>query len=423
MATQEVTKLTDSEEKLKALEAARLQIEKQYGKGSMMKLGDHANAAGIEVVPSGSILLDEALGIGGYPRGRIIEMYGPESSGKTTLALHAIAEAQKLGGIAAFIDAEHALDPVYAKNLGVNIDDLWVSQPDTGEQALEIAESLVRSGAVDVIVIDSVAALTPQAEIEGDMGDSHMGLQARLMSQALRKLTAIIGKSNCILIFINQIRMKIGVMFGNPETTTGGNALKFYSSVRLEIRRIESIDGKGEEDAVGNRVRVKVVKNKMAPPFRKVELDIYFGKGVSYTASLLDSAVRHNIIDKKGAWYTAEEGAIKVGQGKENAINFLENNKDYAAQVEQKIREIVFPGQVLKTKDAPAAKGGAKKVAAEAAGAAASAAASGSSAAGASAPTSAVVSAGASASAGASGATAAPAKKAKAAKDVPDELF
>ncbi|MBP3450647.1 MAG: recombinase RecA [Spirochaetaceae bacterium] len=340
----------DASEKLKALEAARLQIEKQFGQGSLMKLGTSANAEGVEVVPSGSILLDEALGIGGYPKGRIIEIYGPESSGKTTLALHAIAESQKLGGIAAFIDAEHALDPVYAKNLGVNIDELWVSQPDTGEQALEIAESLVRSGAVDVIVVDSVAALTPQAEIEGDMGDSHMGLQARLMSQALRKLTAIIGKSNCILIFINQIRMKIGVMFGNPETTTGGNALKFYSSVRLEVRRIESIDAKGEEDAVGNRVRVKVVKNKVAPPFRKVELDIYFGKGISYVSSLLDSAVKHGFIDKKGAWYaTATE---KVGQGKENAIAFLVEHKDFADDVENQIRQKLFPGQVLKNKKA-----------------------------------------------------------------------
>ena len=339
----------DMSEKMKALEAARLQIEKQFGSGSLMKLGTSTNASGVEVVPSGSILLDEALGVGGYPKGRIIEMYGPESSGKTTLALHAIAEAQKMGGIAAFIDAEHALDPVYAKNLGVNIDELWVSQPDTGEQALEIAESLVRSGAVDIIVVDSVAALTPQAEIEGDMGDSHMGLQARLMSQALRKLTAIIGKSKCILVFINQIRMKIGVMFGNPETTTGGNALKFYSSIRLEIRRIESIDAKGADEAVGNRVRVKIVKNKVAPPFRKVELDIYFGKGVSAMSSLLDGAVKYGLIDKKGAWYTTE--TEKVGQGRENALAFLEQNPDFTRDIEIKLREKMFPGQQLKNKD------------------------------------------------------------------------
>ena len=280
-----------TEDKLKALEVARLQIEKQYGLGSLMQLGKNVNALGIESIPSGSILLDEALGVGGYPRGRIIEIYGPESSGKTTLALHAIAEAQKKGGIAAFIDAEHALDPVYAKNLGVNTDELWVSQPDNGEQALEIAESLVRSGAVDIIVIDSVAALTPQAEIEGDMGDAHVGLQARLMSQALRKLTGTLSKSKTILVFINQIRMKIGVMFGNPETTTGGNALKFYASIRIEVRRIETIE-RGDDDAVGNKVRVKVVKNKVAPPFRRVELEIMFGKGLSASGSLIDAAVK-----------------------------------------------------------------------------------------------------------------------------------
>lgn len=339
----------DKAEKLKALEAARLQIEKQYGQGSLMKLGDKRDTAGIEIIPSGSIMLDEALGIGGYPRGRIIEMYGPESSGKTTLALHAIAESQKLGGIAAFVDAEHALDPVYAKNLGVNTDELWLSQPDSGEQALEITEQLVRSGAVDIIVVDSVAALTPQKEIEGDMGDAQMGIQARLMSQALRKLTAIVGKSNCIIIFINQIRMKIGVMFGNPETTTGGQALKFYTSVRLEIRRIESIEGKGDEDAVGNRVRVKVVKNKVAPPFRRTELDIYFGKGISRCASILDSAVKHGIIDKRGAWFT--QGETKVGQGHENAVLFLEQNPDYTTKIESQLREMLFPGQVIKAKD------------------------------------------------------------------------
>ena len=336
-------------EKMKALEAARLQIEKQFGQGAIMKLGDKADVTGIEVIPSGSILLDEALGIGGYPKGRIIEMYGPESSGKTTLALHAIAESQKLGGVAAFVDAEHALDPVYAKNLGVNIDELWVSQPDTGEQALEITENLVRSGAVDIIVVDSVAALTPEKEIEGEMGDAVMGMQARLMSQALRKLTAIIGKSNCIVIFINQIRMQIGVMFGSPETTTGGQALKFFSSVRLEIRRVETIDGKGDEDAVGNRVRVKIVKNKVAPPFRKCELDIYFGKGISASASLLDSAVKHGIIDKRGAWYTM--GEEKIGQGKENATNYIEQNVELAKEIEKKIRAEVFPGQVLKQKE------------------------------------------------------------------------
>ena len=341
---------TDMSEKMKALEAARLQIEKQFGQGSLMKLGTRTDAAGIDVIPSGSILLDEALGIGGYPRGRIIEIYGPESSGKTTLALHAIAEAQKAGGIAAFVDAEHALDPVYAKNLGVDIDNLWVSQPDTGEQALDITESLVRSGAVDIIVVDSVAALTPQAEIEGEMGDSHMGLQARLMSQALRKLTAIIGKSKCIVIFINQIRMKIGVMFGNPETTTGGNALKFYASVRLEVRRIESIDAKGGEDAVGNRVRVKVVKNKVAPPFRKVELDIYFGKGISAVSSILDAAVKHELIDKRGAWFAV--GEEKIGQGRENAIQFLVDNVDFRNDLEAKLRAKLFPGQVV-SKEAP----------------------------------------------------------------------
>jgi len=357
-------------EKLQALEAARLQIEKQFGKGSIMKLGTHTDATSIDVIPSGSIILDEALGIGGYPKGRIIEMYGPESSGKTTLALHAVAECQKRGGIAAFIDAEHALDPVYAKNLGVNIDELWVSQPDNGEQGLEIAESLVRSGAVDIIVIDSVAALTPQAEIEGDMGDSHMGLQARLMSQALRKLTGILNKSKCTLIFINQIRMKIGVMFGNPETTTGGNALKFYSSVRLEIRRIESIDGKGSDDAVGNRVRVKIVKNKVAPPFKKVELDIMFGKGISAIASILDAAVKYGFIDKRGAWFTTE--TEKIGQGRENAIAFLETNTEYTKDLEIKLREKMFPGQKIEVKEnAPKGKD-AKKVAEKAASAATS---------------------------------------------------
>jgi len=326
-------------EKQKALEAARLQIEKQFGQGSLMKLGAHSSAQGIEAIPSGSILLDEALGIGGYPRGRIVEIYGPESSGKTTLALHAIAEAQKRGGIAAFIDAEHALDPVYARNLGVDIDELWVSQPDNGEQALDIAESLIRSGAVDIIVIDSVAALTPQAEIEGEMGDAHMGLQARLMSQALRKLAGSLSKSKTILIFINQIRMKIGIMFGNPETTTGGNALKFYASVRLEVRKIETIEH-GDDDAVGNKVRVKVVKNKVAPPFRRAELEIIFGKGISWSASLLDAAVKYSIVDKKGAWYTW--GDEKVGQGRENAKIYLEQNPDAAMAIEKDVRAKMF---------------------------------------------------------------------------------
>jgi recombination protein RecA len=336
--------LATGEEKEKALEAARLQIEIQFGSGSLMKLGAHISAAGIETIPSGSILLDEALGIGGYPRGRIIEIYGPESSGKTTLALHAIAEAQKMGGIAAFVDAEHALDPVYAKNLGVNIDELWISQPDTGEQALEITENLVRSGAVDVIVVDSVAALTPQAEIEGDMGDAHMGLQARLMSQALRKLTATIGKSRAILIFINQTRMKIGVMYGNPETTTGGNALKFYASLRLEVRKTETIEGVGDADAVGNRVRVKVVKNKVAPPFRKVELEIIFGKGVSAMGSILDAAIKYELIDKKGAWYSI--GEERIGQGRDNVRDYLETHPELIGELEQKLRKIMFPNRI-----------------------------------------------------------------------------
>jgi len=358
------------EEKAKALEAARLQIEKQFGAGSLIKLGAHDNAAGIEIVPSGSILLDEALGVGGYPRGRIIEIFGPESSGKTTLALHAIAEAQKLGGAAAFIDAEHALDPIYAKNLGVNIDDLWVSQPDNGEQAMEITDSLVRSGAVDVIVVDSVAALTPQSEIMGDMGDAQMGAQARLMSQALRKLTATIGKSRTILIFINQIRMKIGVFMGNPETTTGGNALKFYSSVRLDVRKTETIEVAKDADAIGNRVRVKVVKNKVAPPFRRTELELIFGKGISAIGSLLDCAVKYNIIEKKGAWYSY--GEEKIGQGRDNAREYLEQHPDFAHDLEVKLRKQIFPGREFPsakttgknsppvkeapTKDAPAAK-------------------------------------------------------------------
>ena len=341
---------TESKAKLDALEAARLQIDKQFGKGSLMKLGDSREKLDIDVIPSGSLLLDEALGVGGYPKGRIIEIYGPESSGKTTLALHAIAEAQKSGGIAAFIDAEHALDPTYAKNLGVNIDELWISQPDNGEQALEITESLVRSGAVDIIVVDSVAALTPQAEIEGDMGDSHVGLQARLMSQALRKLTGILSKSNTTIIFINQIRMKIGVMFGNPETTTGGNALKFYASVRMDVRRIESI-GKNADEVTGNRVRVKIVKNKVAPPFRKCELDLLFGSGISKTGSLLDAAVKYEMIEKSGAWYSYN--GEKIGQGRDKTLEYIENNPEFAAELETKLRAVMFPSKDEGKEDKP----------------------------------------------------------------------
>ena len=330
----------NSKAKLDALEAARAQIDKQFGKGSLMKLGDNREKLDIDVIPSGSLLLDEALGVGGYPKGRIIEIYGPESSGKTTLALHAIAEAQKMGGIAAFIDAEHALDPTYAKNLGVNIDELWISQPDNGEQALEITESLVRSGAVDIIVVDSVAALTPQAEIEGDMGDSHMGLQARLMSQALRKLTGILSKSNTTIIVINQIRMKIGVMFGNPETTTGGNALKFYASVRMDVRKADTI-GKNSDDISGNRVRVKIVKNKVAPPFKKCELDLMFGSGISYVGSVLDAALKYDLIEKSGAWYSMN--GEKIGQGRDKTVEYLENNPDIVKELDQKLRAIMFP--------------------------------------------------------------------------------
>ncbi len=325
--------------KTQAIEAARAQIDKAFGKGSLMKLGESTIAQNIETISSGSILLDEALGVGGYPRGRIIEVFGPESSGKTTLALHAIAEAQKAGGIAAFIDAEHALDPVYAKKLGVDTENLWISQPDSGEQALEVAESLVRSGAVDIIVVDSVAALTPQAEIEGEMGESHMGLQARLMSQALRKLTSILSKSKTTMIFINQIRMKIGVMFGNPETTTGGNALKFYSSVRMDVRKIETIS-KGADDYIGNRVRIKIVKNKVAPPFKKVELDFYFNEGISRIGSILDAAVKYNFIEKTGAWYSYN--GEKIGQGRDNALEYLKSNSQLTEDLEQKLRDTMF---------------------------------------------------------------------------------
>ncbi len=326
----------EREEKLKALDAALGQIERQFGKGAVMKLGDPSVQMNVETIPTGSLSLDLALGLGGIPRGRIVEIYGPESSGKTTVTLHMIAEVQKRGGIAGFIDAEHALDPVYAKNIGVDIDNLYISQPDCGEQALEITETMVRSGAVDIIVVDSVAALVPKAEIDGDMGDSHVGLQARLMSQALRKLTAVISKSNCTVIFINQLREKVGVMFGNPETTTGGRALKFYSSVRLDVRRIESLKQGGE--VIGNRTRVKVVKNKIAPPFKEAEFDIMFGEGISVVGDILDLAAGNNIVNKSGAWYAYEGN--KIGQGRENAKQYLRDNPAVCAEVERKVREL-----------------------------------------------------------------------------------
>ena len=325
----------NKDDKLTALDAAITQIEKSYGKGSIMKLGDSGANMNIETVPTGSISLDIALGLGGVPKGRVIEIYGPESSGKTTVALHMVAEVQKRGGIAGFIDAEHALDPVYAKNIGVDIDNLYISQPDNGEQALEITETMVRSGAVDIVIVDSVAALVPKAEIDGEMGDSHVGLQARLMSQALRKLTGIISKSNCCVIFINQLREKVGVMFGNPETTTGGRALKFYSSVRMDVRRVESIKQGGE--VIGNHVRVKVVKNKIAPPFKEAEFDIMFGQGISKEGDILDLAAKDDIIEKSGAWY-AYDGA-KIGQGRENAKTYLRNHPAVCAEVESKVRE------------------------------------------------------------------------------------
>ena len=326
------------EDKLKALDAAIAQIEKQYGKGSVMKLGDNSANMNVETVPTGSLSLDIALGLGGLPKGRIIEVYGPESSGKTTVALHCVAEVQKRGGIAGFIDAEHALDPVYARNIGVDIDNLYISQPDCGEQALEITETMVRSGAVDIVVVDSVAALVPKAEIDGDMGDSHVGLQARLLSQALRKLTAVISKSNCIVIFINQLREKVGVMFGNPETTTGGRALKFYSSVRLDVRRTESLKQGGE--IVGNHVRVKVVKNKIAPPFREAEFDIMFGQGISREGDVLDLAVNAGIVNKSGAWYAYE--GDKIGQGRENAKTYIHENPAFFDMLEAKVRDFYF---------------------------------------------------------------------------------
>lgn len=324
----------NDENKKKALDAAIAKLEKDFGKGAVMKLGDPAAQVHVETVPTGSLSLDLALGVGGVPKGRIIEIYGPESSGKTTVALHMIAEVQKRGGIAGFIDAEHALDPVYAKNIGVDIDELYISQPDSGDQALEITETMVRSGAIDIIVVDSVAALVPKQEIEGDMGDTHVGLQARLMSQALRKLTPVISKSNCVVIFINQLREKVGVMFGNPETTTGGRALKFYSSVRMDVRRIDSIKQGG--DILGNRVRVKVVKNKIAPPFKEAEFDIMFGKGISRIGDILDLAVKVDIIEKSGAWFAYKDG--KIGQGRENAKQYLQEHPEILAEVDAKVR-------------------------------------------------------------------------------------
>ena len=325
----------EKDDKMKALDAALAQIEKQFGKGSVMKLGDSSAHMNVETTPTGSLSLDVALGLGGIPKGRVIEIYGPESSGKTTVTLHMIAEVQKRGGIAGFIDAEHALDPVYAKNIGVDIDNLYISQPDNGEQAMEITETMVRSGAVDIVVVDSVAALVPKAEIDGDMGDSHMGLQARLMSQALRKLTGVMSKSNCTVIFVNQLREKIGVMFGNPETTTGGRALKFYASVRLDVRRIESLKQGGE--VIGNRTRVKVVKNKIAPPFKEAEFDIMFGQGISTVGDIVDLAAEVDIINKSGAWY-AYNGQ-KIGQGRENTKQYLKDNPEICTEIEAKVRE------------------------------------------------------------------------------------
>ena len=329
-----VVKVTNSKEKKKALDAAIAKLEKDFGKGAVMKLGESGAHVSVETVPTGCLSLDLALGLGGVPKGRVIEVYGPESSGKTTVALHMISEVQKRGGIAGFIDAEHALDPVYAKNIGVDIDELYISQPDSGDQALEIAETMVRSGAIDIIVIDSVAALVPKQEIEGDMGDSHVGLQARLMSQALRKLTPVISKSNCVVIFINQLREKVGVMFGNPETTTGGRALKFYASVRMDVRRIETLKQNGE--IVGNRTRIKIVKNKIAPPFKEAEFDIMFGKGISREGDILDLASKIDIVKKSGAWYAYE--GDKIGQGRENAKSYLESHPEVMEEIERKVR-------------------------------------------------------------------------------------
>ena len=342
----------DNEQKKKALDAALLQIEKQYGKGAVMKLGDPSVQMNIETIPTGSLSLDIALGLGGIPKGRIIEIYGPESSGKTTVTLHMIAEVQKRGGIAGFIDAEHALDPVYAKNIGVDIDNLYISQPDSGEQALEIAETMVRSGAIDIVVIDSVAALVPKAAIDGDMGDSHVGLHARLMSQALRKLTAVISKSNCAVVFINQLREKVGIMFGNPETTTGGRALKFYASVRMDGRRIESLKQSGEVS--GNRTRIRIVKNKIAPPFKEAEFDIMFGKGISYVGDVLDLAAKCDVINKSGAWYNYKGN--KIGQGRENAKAYLTAHPELLEEVDRQVREFynLDPAGAFKAPEAAA---------------------------------------------------------------------
>jgi protein RecA len=341
------------EDKSKALEAALSHIEKQFGRGAVMKLGESGVNMNVETIPTGSLSLDLALGLGGIPKGRIVEVYGPESSGKTTVALHMVAEVQKKGGVAGFIDAEHALDPAYAKKIGVDIDNLYISQPDHGEQALEIAETMVRSGALDIVIVDSVAALVPKAEIDGEMGDSHMGLQARLMSQALRKLTAVINKSNCIVIFINQLREKIGVMFGSPETTTGGRALKFYASIRLDVRRIETLKQGGE--MVGNRVRVKVVKNKIAPPFKEAEFDIMFGQGISREGDILDLAANINVVNKSGAWYAYNDG--KIGQGRENAKTYLRENPEVMKEVETKVRDHYSLNGGTKTSEKNSEKG------------------------------------------------------------------
>lgn len=356
--SKDTNKVVDSN-KLKALEAAIAQIEKDFGKGAVMKLGDESGKMNVEVINTGCLSLDLALGIGGIPRGRILEVYGPESSGKTTVALHMVAEVQKAGGIAGFIDAEHALDPVYAKTIGVDIDNLYISQPDSGEQALEITETMVRSGALDIVIVDSVAALVPKAEIDGDMGDSHVGLQARLMSQALRKLTSVISKTNCVVVFINQLREKIGVMFGNPETTTGGRALKFYASIRLDVRKIDTIKLGGE--VIGNRTRIKVVKNKVAPPFKEAEFDIMFGKGISRTGDVLDIAVNEGIVNKAGAWFSYN--GEKIGQGRENTKLYLESNPSIFDELEKKVRDKFFSSTIKE--EAPVAAKSTKEAEAE----------------------------------------------------------